>query len=532
MAPVETRCCPIIYVRGYAMTEREIDETTADPFCGFNVGSTVFRAVSETDKPARKLIFESPLVRLMDDFHYTDVFDNGDDLLDAPSTKAIPPRSIVIYHYYEQASNLLGTGTTPSIEDFATGLGKLILRVRELVCNYGDDPAQRMDPSDFRCHLVAHSMGGLVCRAFLQNPALGSKEARACVSKLFTYATPHNGIEMAGINVPSFLGAFKMNTFSRDQMARYLALPAAAVKADGGGRVDWLPESSFPSRRVFCLIGTNRNDYETAKGLSRTFSGRGGDGLVLIKNASVWGLDDNGDVSAPCATAYVYRSHSGYFGIVNSEEGYQNLTRFLFGDVRIDIWVDIEKTTFPPEIEKYRSDDKKIEALHLFEILAAPRGKLWYLTRRVVEEDSVACAGFEEMRNATKDAPHRIYLSSVFLNSSFSLAPQGDNVAYGLIFRIRVPDYLVDNAFWLDTHVEGRNLFEGSLYFELPTAEAMRNATGDEPYVKYVWGDGQKGEKSCAPLRTNGAMMLPVPFASAGQPGVLGTLRFLVSSWT
>lgn len=30
---------PIIYVRGYAMTPNEIDETTADPFCGFNLGS-------------------------------------------------------------------------------------------------------------------------------------------------------------------------------------------------------------------------------------------------------------------------------------------------------------------------------------------------------------------------------------------------------------------------------------------------------------------------------------------------------------
>ncbi len=25
---------PIIYVRGYAMTQGEIDETTVDPFCG------------------------------------------------------------------------------------------------------------------------------------------------------------------------------------------------------------------------------------------------------------------------------------------------------------------------------------------------------------------------------------------------------------------------------------------------------------------------------------------------------------------
>ena len=32
---------PIIYVRGYAMTHGEIDDTTADPFCGFNLGSTI-----------------------------------------------------------------------------------------------------------------------------------------------------------------------------------------------------------------------------------------------------------------------------------------------------------------------------------------------------------------------------------------------------------------------------------------------------------------------------------------------------------
>ena len=29
---------PIIYVRGYAMTPGEIDQTSADPFCGFNLG--------------------------------------------------------------------------------------------------------------------------------------------------------------------------------------------------------------------------------------------------------------------------------------------------------------------------------------------------------------------------------------------------------------------------------------------------------------------------------------------------------------
>jgi hypothetical protein len=33
----------------------------------------------------------------------------------------------------------------------------------------------------------------------------------------------------------------------------------------------------------------------------------------------------------------VHRSHSGRYGIVNSEEGYQNLRRFLFGDLQITV---------------------------------------------------------------------------------------------------------------------------------------------------------------------------------------------------
>jgi len=58
---------PIIYVRGYAMTEREQDETTADPFCGFNLGSTVYRATADKNQPAKKFVFESPVLRLMSD---------------------------------------------------------------------------------------------------------------------------------------------------------------------------------------------------------------------------------------------------------------------------------------------------------------------------------------------------------------------------------------------------------------------------------------------------------------------------------
>ena len=47
---------PIIYVRGYAMTSSERDETAADPFCGFNAGSTVYRATVDKKAAAQKFV--------------------------------------------------------------------------------------------------------------------------------------------------------------------------------------------------------------------------------------------------------------------------------------------------------------------------------------------------------------------------------------------------------------------------------------------------------------------------------------------
>jgi hypothetical protein len=73
------------------------------------------------------------------------------------------------------------------------------------------------------------------------------------------------------------------------------------------------------------MVGTNRMDYEVGLGLSRTFAGHGSDGLVRIENATLADLKANGEAGEPCAKPFAYRSHSGHFGIVNSEEAYQNL---------------------------------------------------------------------------------------------------------------------------------------------------------------------------------------------------------------
>jgi hypothetical protein len=526
---IDSHCFrPIIYVRGYAMSRNEIDDTTADPFCGFNLGSTVLRATPNPKQPPKKFIFESPLVRLRSDYGYGDVYENGVDILDPDWTGGIPLRSLIIYRYYDSASNLLGSGKTPDIEQFAKGLSDLILRVRELVCG---DPANEMATKDFRCYLVAHSMGGLVCRAFLQNAKLGSDTARKCVDKFFTYATPHNGIDMAGINVPEWLSANDINNFNRERMAEYLDLKPLLKKTS---RVDWLPEEVFPSSRVFCLVGTNRGDYGVAAGLSRTFSGHGSDGLVRVANASVWGVNAQGQFSAPSATAYTYRAHSGHFGIVNSEEAYQNLVRFLFGDVRVDIWVDVDEVRVPEELE---AADRKgqLNGLYQFEMLAAPRGSRWYLSRRVSEEDSVACRSHVDLKNAASKSARKIYLSTVFLANRFRIDPKRATLAYSLTLGVRVPDYEVEKRFWPNRHYEGQYLFRDSVVLEM---KPPQDEDGDWQ-VMYDWQSDNVGQSSTpvSPKALRGGKVeVNIPFATGDasaprSPGITGKLRFVISEW-
>jgi len=512
---------PIIYVRGYAMSEHEQDETTADPFCGFNLGSTVYRATPDKAKPAKKFIFESPVLRLTSDYGYADVYENGLDIMDASWEGAIPPRSIVIFRYYESASELLGSGQTPEIEVFARQLSQLILRVRQLVCAH---PDSGIGLDDFRCYLVAHSMGGLICRALLQNPALGEAQARRCVDKVFTYATPHNGIEMAGLNVPSWLKTADMHNFNRQHMAGYLKLESLFHQT---GRVDWLPESCFPSERFFCMVATNRADYDVAMGLSRTFAGHGSDGLVKIENASVWGVDAGGQLSAPCATAYAYRAHSGFFGIVNSEEAYQNLTRFLFGNFRVDIWLEVEAVQLPAAIA-----GKQVDALYQFELLAAPRGKRWYLSRRQAEEDSVACRTHRQLTEPKGPSDRRIYLTTVFLSDAARVNPGDPSLAYALNFGVRVPDYEVERRFWPDGHFEGGYLFRDTLIVQMvPPPQA-----GKPWLVHFDWQSkpaavGHHGLTHAYAPNLPGKQQLSVPFGSSAAPGLRGQIRLLVSRW-
>jgi hypothetical protein len=432
--------------------------------------------------------------RVRSDRRYDDVYVDGEDLTDPdPENPAEPHRSditlpyqsIVIFRYYDEASVDFGTGTTPPIEQFARNLSNLVLRLRTLVCRKGGkdpitgDPIDNgVAPEEFRVYLVAHSMGGLVCRAFLQNAALGDATARRAVDKLFTFATPHNGIDLRIVrNVPGWAALGEATNFNRGRMLEYLALPGAQNVSE---------VRHFPAERVFNLVGTNPADYLALKGLSSWAVGEVSDGLVRMENATTFGIDEASGQVVHSPRAFAHRSHSGHYGIVNSEEGYQNLTRFLFGAVRVDGIMDVDSLTLPVEVQREFDHGKKVRASYKFEVVATVRGAQWQMHRRAVRENSAIQRTFDELFPETPDgtrmpsrdrSPH---LFSVFLDPTKSLNTRTKSVSFAFDLAVLVPDYEIDGVLWLKRHYEG-----GYLYRDLIVVEATprRSAAGSSPTV-------------------------------------------------
>lgn len=314
---------PVIYVRGFAGGPSGINTAVDDPFYGFNEGSVQVR-VDDTDRPAFHQ-FESPLLRLMIDHGYQLLVQgNQSAYLEQRNDGTIDPATIWVHRFYDEfAPNLTKDPNAFSIERAAESLFDLVTLVRKKT-------------GAPRVFLVAHSMGGLIVRSMIQKVAPektdGSPDAaKAFVDRVFTYATPHGGIEFAiGFGALEKLrdltGLAGADIFGPARMYQYLTPERSTKKrVPDGWDATVMPEDGFPKDRFFCLVGTNPTDYTSAFGLSAKAVGARSDGLVQIENAYV----------KDTPRALVHRSHSGRFGIVNSEEGYQNLQRFLFGDVEV-----------------------------------------------------------------------------------------------------------------------------------------------------------------------------------------------------
>ncbi len=507
---IESPYYPIIYVRGYAATMSAIENTVATPYMGFNLGATKIRQL--WNKRVQRHYFESPLVRLMKDYGYRDVYTDGAEM---PGSASVPPKSVVIFRYYDQVSSELGVGERPEIEKYAEDLNTLLENLRARVCAGND-----VDPSDFRAYLVAHSMGGLVTRCFLQNDQIGNAATKALVDKVFTYATPHNGIDLNYIgNVPGFFSSNNANNFNRARMVDYLNLP------DAPENVDSLNERFDPDR-FFCLVGTNHRDYAAGNGVTRKVVGPMSDGLVRIANATVWGPRAGAKVHAP--RAFVHRSHSGHYGIVNSEEGYQNLRRFLFGNARVDGKLEIQEIYLPTKLQKADDAGKKIRASYHFEVVVRVRGRNWDLHRRTIGENSAIFRTFDEMlRPEAGTRPRNPHLFSTFLDGGQRVNNRRRSLGFSVDLGVRVPEYEVDNTLWLDDHYEG-----GYLYRDKINLEATPDADGSwRLRFGFDSKTPNKATRPAARKETDTGLEFRIPIGQRTKPGIDAELVLTTRRW-
>ncbi len=484
---------PIIYVRGYAMTGGEVENTVADPYMGFNIGSTKLR--QQYPKSVVRHVFESPLVRLMKDEGYRDTFLDGAELGDGAE---LSPRTVWIYRYYEHASKELGSGTRDEIETYAQGLLDLVNALHDRYVP-GDRAQHGSASGAFRVYLVAHSMGGLIVRCLLQK--LSRHDQR--VDKVFTYATPHGGIDLRGIgNVPGF-GFNQSDAFNESRMRGYLGLaPETPVNSLDG---------AYPEERFFSLVGTNHDDY----GLARLAVGPMSDGLVRIANAYV----------ADTPRAFVHRSHSGHYGIVNSEDGYQNLRRFLFGNVRVDAFLDIESITLPPAVQEDKDAGRQIRADYLLDVIARVRGARWDLHRRTSDEGSAILIDYDRHVKARQP----VHLASAFLSNDARIDPTRPTLGFSLDIGVQVPEYQVDGKpFWKRDHYDGGYLFRDKV-----NLEATGSADGTWS-LRYGWDTESPNAVKHAANAENplpGSWVFELPVVQDTTPGIRAVLRLETRPW-
>ncbi|MDF1816210.1 MAG: alpha/beta hydrolase [Verrucomicrobiales bacterium] len=487
---------PFVFLRGYAMRDNDIEAAVADPFSGFSGGSTKFR--QDFDGAIEPFYFESPVVRLITDYGYQDVYQNGYEPRRAEELKrhSDPGKGLWVYRYYERASADFGDGQRDSILDFAIGLDELIEKIRGLYRELGQDYDQH-----FRVFLVAHSMGGLIVRSYLQN-VLRDREDTP-VDKVFTYGTPHNGIELRGVGNAINVGLFDISNFYRPNIRKFLALndDTPVNSLDG----------QFDPDRFFCLVGTNHRDYNIPS--SRAAVGPLSDGLVRSKNAWVKG--------AP--RGYVFRAHGGSLGMVNSEDGYQNLARFFFGDTRVNGKLVITDIALPKKIAKAVVEGREVNANFYFDAVVSVRGAQgWNLSRRRYDEGSSIRRSLDNLP-VGENPPVTLFTS--FLDRK-EIIGNRRNIAFQIDLRISTDRFQIDRDFWFDGIFDGLDYLRKTITVEVgpPTEEVWRLKWSERSY--------ESGFTFAEASVTENGYLYEIPVEAPGPPKITAVIILEASDRT
>jgi len=493
---------PIVYVRGYAMTPSERQDTFNDTYYGFSATSVEKREAP----PPRHFevdVFEGQLIRLMKikDYGYADSANKGlEDFSGNPS------RSLWVCRFYDEDQH---SQETRKIPQHAEDLMKLVCKQipeRLKACQVDLGPNDR----DYKVILIAHSMGGLVCRTFIQNLLPNdNQDPKRWVYRLVTLGTPHKGIDLGKVPdfienmATSWLNVFGSEIFNTTEMLKYLKLPPEGYEANSLGDPDH--ELAFPVKRCLCIIGSDYQSYGAVKSVTGSFS----DGLVKQDRAYVVaGPKPAGErkdylPERRCYWANVHRAHSGYRGIVNSYESYENIQRFLFGDTRVEVALEDLRINSEP--------GKKERLFYDFEFMYSIRNTGVYLHRR--QQDP--CENAE--RFELEGLPKRLVLHTGFMNSQLRASDDASHFSV----KLRVVERRVkDQLFW-DKEYPDRPIYNETL--ELAIGDVDHDGEAD---VQYRWlADGQ--DWTDLPADQEGVYRLPL----RGGGSLSGSLAFRASQW-
>jgi hypothetical protein len=254
---------------------------------------------------------------------------------------------------------------------------------------------------------------------------------------------------------------------------------------------------------------------------------------VRIANATTRGQSTTGFVASP--NAFVYRSHSGYFGIVNSEEGYQNLTRFLFGDVRADGWLEVDEITLPPAVQREKDEHKReVHASYLFEVAVSVRGKAWQLHRRIATENSAIVRKFDDLFSKdpdTKEWQRKREASPMLFNVFLDMGQSqtGTSFAFAADICVRATEYEVSGRLFFTDHFEG-----GYLFRDMVTLEATPpHGEGDAWVIKYQFASrrGSAPEDALDVKEDGRVLSFSIPIEQPNPPGIKARLRVETRYW-
>ncbi|MBC8083428.1 MAG: hypothetical protein H7Z21_09470 [Hymenobacter sp.] len=527
---------PIVYVRGYAMTPGEREEVFHDGYYGFAATSVEKRqaptppgnpeAASGSNRQVAD-IFEGQLIRFMKlgDYRYLDAVNEG--LREA----AHPERSIWVSRFYDQ-DFISGQGR--SIEDHARELADLILvdipaRLRAATGN-PHDPL-----TGYKVILIAHSMGGLVSRCLLQNilPLERQLAPTAWVHRLVTMGTPHRGIDLG--RVPDFLeqaivqalNPFGSDIFQEKRMREYLNLgqetAASLANEDKDGKKDYtydvhsLGESRFPASQCLCLIGSDYASYGAVRNVTGAYS----DGLVRQDRAYLVAGPRPGPGGYAHAdrafTANVHRAHSGYRGIVNSYESFENIQRFLFGDVRVDIALGGLRVHTPVP-------DNSTKVFYDFEFKLSVRGSNAYLHQR----GQIPCENAIRLDRHALNPNTELKLHTAFLNSK--LARLNDPALHFLL-AFRVVEFRVRDGFLFDTSYPERTIYSESVEMRVTGANEAEVPT----LVEYHWlsdANAPDGDWAAVPnTGTDTNALAAYDFDLRASGSLAGQVRLRAAAW-